>query len=438
MTDLLDIPVEEAEREQTAEESAHLLSFLYACPVGLMEISSDGAIGLMNPVAMQLLLRLSPVPSANLFEATATQAPELRSLILDFAPRQGTIIENHRILVRVRTDANPELEVLSCTVVKLGAERYTVSLSDVSNQVRQERKLQEAEAWFGSLFDGAFEFVAASLDRTGRIASVSASLPQHTGFSEAELLGQTLDFLEVSPAPDGARKAQEQLALAAREGWHLGEDWQRHRDGSRVWYQRLIAVRHDHGTHNISGYTLVLREGQQRSMDAQKLREMLTRDYLTGAYNRMHFFEIADRECAREKRSNQPLSLIIADIDHFKQVNDSYGHAAGDHALQQFVQICLSHLRPGDSISRIGGEEFAILLPETTLEGAHPVAERLRLAISSTSLVLENSQLAVTASFGYAQLRPHGALAAMIADADAALYEAKRRGRNCVVAKSPA
>lgn len=127
-----------------------------------------------------------------------------------------------------------------------------VSLSDISGQVQQEYKLKEAESWFASLLDSANDFGVASLDASGHIASVSSSISKQTGFKEEELIGQSLDFLQVAKLPEGALGAPEQLALAAREGWHLHEDWQRQKDGSKAWYQRLVAVKHEPHSHRRS------------------------------------------------------------------------------------------------------------------------------------------------------------------------------------------
>jgi diguanylate cyclase (GGDEF)-like protein/PAS domain S-box-containing protein len=425
---------------EVSEESAKLLSFLYACPVGLLEISLDGTINLINPLGMQLLLRLEPIPSMNFFATMMAYAPELRNLVESYAPSQGTICEGHRIFVCAGQAKEANLVIYSCTVIKLGVERYMVSLSDISEEIRQAQKLMEAESWFASLLDGANEFGLLSLDAFGKIVAINEAVQKLVGFSKEDLVGETVDFLQWEVAPDAGLSPAAQLGLADREGWHLHEDWQRHQNGSKLWCQRLIAVRHDQqqgddGDGEVSGYTVVLREGQQRAIDFNDLKQRLTRDHLTGTFNRMHFYEVADRECARKKRSLQPLSLIMADIDFFKQVNDRFGHVAGDNLLKEFARRCMSLLRPSDTMARIGGEEFAVLLPATDADGAASLAERLRAIIGDTPIVSGEISLKITASFGCAELGKDCSVSTMLADADAVLYEAKRSGRDRVVMK---
>lgn len=423
------------------DSESQLLSFLYACPVGLIDMSADGSIDMCNPLAMQFLVRLGSLSSMNVFSLMSVHAPELRNLISDFAPEEGTVVENHRILVDTDLREHKQLMVLACTVVKLSRSRYVLSLHDISAQVRQERKLKEAESWFASLLDGANDFGVASLDEFGTFVSVGKSFPKQTGYGIDDLVGRGLDFLDVSDTSPTRCPAKEQLVLAAREGWHLHEDWQRRKDGSRVWSQRLIAVRHCEKTaekEKIAGYTVVLREGQQRTVDAQKLKQLLTRDHLTGMYNRMHFFETAEREATRKRQYGHPMSIVTIDIDHFKQINDHYGHAAGDKVLKQLSQCCVSWLRPEDTMARIGGEEFAIILPETGLKEARRIAEALRQSVEGMVVTLDATDIHVTGSFGCVEVNDDGAVGNAMLQADAALYEAKAAGRNRVVAHSGA
>jgi diguanylate cyclase (GGDEF)-like protein len=152
------------------------------------------------------------------------------------------------------------------------------------------------------------------------------------------------------------------------------------------------------------------------------------RDFLTGAWSRRAFVEAGERELSRAQRTERPLSVLLIDLDNLKVINDTNGHAAGDEALIAFVRQSRAELRPLDYLARIGGDEFAILMPETDLSGAVTVAERLQAKIHTDP---ENSARAkVTFSAGAAALQPGDSLKTLIKRADAALYEAKAQGRN--------
>lgn len=172
---------------------------------------------------------------------------------------------------------------------------------------------------------------------------------------------------------------------------------------------------------------------------AQALEYLVRLDSLTGIPNRRLFEEELSKEWARAKRDNAPLSLIMADIDHFKEYNDHYGHPAGDLCLVDVAQAMHHTLsRPGDVVARIGGEEFAFLLPQTDLSGAISVAEQIRERLLALNLPHEASPVAnhVTLSFGVSssELASVSSPAELIRTSDIALYEAKRCGRNQIVA----
>ena len=168
----------------------------------------------------------------------------------------------------------------------------------------------------------------------------------------------------------------------------------------------------------------------------QRLEAMAWTDVLTGALNRRRFFEIGRTEVRRIGRSRHVLSVLLIDIDHFKQVNDNFGHAAGDVVLEALVARWRPLLRQHDQIGRLGGEEFAILLPESDAETPAAVADRLRQAAEAAPFEAGEQSIEVTVSIGHAQLRGAAeTLDELLARADAALYQAKRTGRNrCVAA----
>ncbi len=172
----------------------------------------------------------------------------------------------------------------------------------------------------------------------------------------------------------------------------------------------------------------------------EKYREMSYTDPLTGVFNRRAFMDMALGEVARCQRKACTTAFILTDIDFFKKVNDTYGHAAGDIVLCEFTDRLRQCLRTGDVCGRIGGEEFTIMLPETPLADACMVAERLRLAICATPVFSEELAIPISASFGVHCLEesmfassPEQALTRCLKIADEALYRAKEQGRNCVV-----
>jgi diguanylate cyclase (GGDEF)-like protein len=175
-------------------------------------------------------------------------------------------------------------------------------------------------------------------------------------------------------------------------------------------------------------------EVAMRSALQDELQSQLWVDYLTGLASRRHFIEQARGELARSARYGLPLSLCMLDLDNFKLINDRYGHQTGDLVLQRFSEICRATLREIDIIGRLGGEEFAIVLPVTAIAEAQQVSERLRAAIAQTSVQTESGVLfQFTTSIGLAQLQsPDESLDSLLGRADAALYEAKSTGRNKV------
>lgn len=164
-----------------------------------------------------------------------------------------------------------------------------------------------------------------------------------------------------------------------------------------------------------------------------ELERLAERDGLTGTFNRRHFMQASERELDRARRYSRPLSVVLWDLDHFKQVNDTYGHLIGDAVLCAAVHRALSVLRDTDVLARYGGEEFVILLPETSADSAVATAERIRVLLSSEPLNTAKGPVKMSASFGVAELeRSDSTIQPLLERADQALYQAKDEGRDRV------
>jgi diguanylate cyclase (GGDEF)-like protein len=182
----------------------------------------------------------------------------------------------------------------------------------------------------------------------------------------------------------------------------------------------------------------LLKDLAEMVMSAFEARRMAGTDSLTGAQTRGGFREAAERALALSYRHSNPLSCIVLDLDHFKTINDTHGHAIGDRVLFESAKTCRERLRISDILGRIGGEEFAIILPHTDATAAMHVAEDIRVALEQLVVVLPFESLKVSASFGIASRdRAEMTLDELLRRADVALYEAKHAGRNTCVAWNP-
>lgn len=179
-----------------------------------------------------------------------------------------------------------------------------------------------------------------------------------------------------------------------------------------------------------------LRAGARIVEMRKEILKLAGTDMLTGTVNRRAFMERSSQQLAGARRTASPVSVLVADLDFFKRINDTYGHAGGDVALKTFASTCADMLRPLDMLGRIGGEEFAILLPGTQLPEAVAVGERLRAAVERKAIPFGDVKIRLTVSIGAAKAETEAeTIEPALAAADAALYRAKENGRNRVIAE---
>jgi diguanylate cyclase (GGDEF)-like protein/PAS domain S-box-containing protein len=266
------------------------------------------------------------------------------------------------------------------------------------------------------------------LDIDGTIRSWNVAATRMTGFTEADTLGRPFSILfSLGTEPDTATRV---LDFARLSGHHRGETLRIRRDGSEFLADSTIdPIRGEDGVP--IGFIEIFDDITERREREHLLYRQATRDALTDTLNRGHFIELAEMEVARAQRFHESLSLIMLDIDHFKQINDQYGHSIGDQVLVAFAQRLQQCARRTDSVGRLGGEEFCVLLPRSTIEAAMLTAERLRVRIGTEPFVTDAGLLRVTASLGAATLGPGMRdLRDLMRHADHALYRAKQMGRD--------
>ena len=443
-----------------ADEHEALLEFLYVCPHGLIEFDREGVVTMMNPACARLLMPLMQsadrgVGLHNILDALAPFAPDLRHRLAEFRDPSGMVLDGLHIHVgqrptprrrgaggRVRAE-EPAPLVLSLTLLRLTRDRHMAVLFDVSDQVVQQRRLGEAEAWFSALSDGADGYAFFGLDADGRVNDWNDGAARLFGLDAAAALGQPGDHL-LAAALEPAALAPRLPAVIAT-GWQVLEGWMAGPQDGRFWGTAVVsAMRADEHAAGPSAFLAVVRDMTERRDAVQALRQALCQDHLTGLLNRRRFFELGEVECRRARQAGQSLSVIMVDADHFKAVNDLYGHGAGDAVLRHLARLLQGLTRDEvDAVGRLGGEEFALLLPGRSAAAAMVVAERLRAAIATADMAVTARDgtslvLRLTASFGVADRdSTTEGLEALLASADVALYAAKADGRNCVRLSRP-
>lgn len=267
-------------------------------------------------------------------------------------------------------------------------------------------------------------------DREGRYIACNKAFENYIGLTRAKIIGATV--YDISPPELAAIYEKADRELMQRGGTQSYETNVCYADGTfhDVVFHKSVYLNAAGESDGISGTMLDITE---RKRLEQQLEIAAATDFLTGIHNLRTFYELAGQEFKHFIRSGGDLSLIVIDIDYFKEINDNYGHAAGDEALRQFVRAVKGNLRDQDIFARAGGDEFRIMLPGTRTEGASLVAERIRQAVAKLHIDSPNGSVRLTISAGICSCLPGDeTLDEVTKRADAALYVAKAAGRNNV------
>nr|WP_249115864.1 diguanylate cyclase [Azoarcus sp. L1K30] len=334
---------------------------------------------------------------------------------------------------RVLTIRNALLAYAVVQLIVLGALRIT--RREWQRQLDEQTATTERLARQNSLLLNTAGEGIYGVDADGRATFINPSALEMLKFSEQDILGRNQHELfhhhyeDGSPYPASSCPVFETLQDGRRR---RAEDRFIRADGTEFPVSMTVTPIEENACRK--GAVVVFRDITELTEKRQQLLRLATTDPLTGTSNRRHFLDVMETELARLKRRGGVASLLMTDLDHFKRINDLHGHAAGDEVLKHFVAIVRETLRKTDVVGRIGGEEFAILLPGEDKEGARELAERLRESLENSPSIVGEKSIPCTVSIGIAALRANDTSAdAVLQRADEALYTAKRTGRNRAV-----
>jgi diguanylate cyclase (GGDEF)-like protein/PAS domain S-box-containing protein len=405
-----------------------LLQFLYLMPFGVVKFQADGVVDLMNPVASALLLSLRGDDTLrDIYASLAPLAPNLPQQVTRFTAAAGTIVDKQWL----EAHAGGRPIILSLTVNRVNATVYMAVLADVTTLAQQRRKLYTDQRKFFAIFDHVRDYAIYTITLEGKIEEWNRSLQRVGGWLAEDVQGRDMSMFLSSDDPDRPQ-IDLLLAEARRTGSVETEGWRLKRDNSRFWGNSVITALPDEGG-EVRGFVVVTRDITQRKRTDDDMKLLATVDPLTGAYNRRQGDVLLAAEFARRSRDGRDFAVLLLDIDHFKAVNDQFGHAAGDAVLCALVDESQKTLRAVDMLIRWGGEEFLFVLPNADGKAALVAAERIRAALEATEIVDPGvAVLHITVSVGIA-VPVIDSPRELLRSADLALYAAKAGGRNRVV-----
>jgi len=412
-------------------EIEELLQFIYLAPVAIVKFGQQGTVEMINPKAVQLLevlgidVGLSDGPaimdglSPGLAAAWQASATQLGAVC---APRhvrlEGAGGDLYAVVTLVRADAR-------CTML---------AIEDVTATVRQERELVQHKQRFGAVLENIEGCCVVMLDALGNIVDWNPSIGRMFGPARVSLVGQSVDRLLLSGAPQERVEITFELArqAIAQQGAFRREVALRAGAGALIRGD-VVATPTVEGSGSVSGYVYVIRDITDQYAAQQRLLTDAMTDPLTGLLNRRGLDRMLRVLSDAGPEGGRRAGWIMADIDHFKRVNDSYGHAAGDEVLKAVAGLLKASTRDGDLIARLGGEEFLVVLPGAALAAASRSAERMRERIAGSPMLSGGGSFRITSSFGVVESPIDSRWHLAISAADEALYRAKTQGRNRVV-----
>ncbi len=359
-----------------------------------------------------------------------------RQVIVDQILKQGSC-RNFETIFRRKDDSQFYISLSAKVFVWNGQDHIISVIRDITTlkQIETQKQtaikaLRDSEELYRSILHASPDNITIT-NLEGIVHTISPITLTMFGYDEEkEILGHSLtEFL----VPTDVERANNNIGLMFSGVFTgPGEYTAVRADGSLIEIEANAEFIRD-----VDGVptriVFIIRDITERKRLKEELQHQATTDYLTGVTNRRHFIETAHYEISRAIRFKHPLSIALIDIDHFKSINDTYGHAAGDEALIVLARLCCDNIREVDIFARLGGDEFVLLLPDATCKQAYQVVERIRRSLSALSIDRDGQNIAITISSGIAGLEDEeDTLDVLLARADQVLYQVKESGKNRV------
>ncbi|MCG2730995.1 MAG: diguanylate cyclase [Acetobacterium sp.] len=353
-----------------------------------------------------------------------------RNMLLEKLKKDG-YIENAEISFRGRSGEILTGLISSRLIFIKGVPHILSVIRDITQLKAIEKKLQESEELHRLLADNAAD-VIWTMNLDGKFSYISPSVKKLRGFSVEEVMAQSQEDVLCPGSLIYLQQGLERAIQAVQNNQPFqvfrGELEQPCKDGSTVWTEATVSGIYSEDGRFV-GMLGVTRDISERKIMEEEILRLSITDKLTQSYNRLKLDETLEQQFERSKTEAIPFSIIILDIDHFKLVNDTYGHQVGDRVLIELVAVLTKNVRSDDIVGRWGGEEFLIILPETNLSDGLHVAEKLRGVVETYRFTTAGQ---VTISLGVSAYWDDLTPESIVSRADTALYQAKENGRNRV------
>ncbi|GAB4232573.1 MAG: hypothetical protein OHK0028_08040 [Deltaproteobacteria bacterium] len=416
--------------------SGFLENVIRTCPEGIIANDAEGNIFLFNASAQRIFgydpgEAIGRLNASNLFPPGG--AREVKEFLYseEYGGR-GRLVDFETVIAR-KDGTRVPIRLCCAPIEENGREIGTIGFfTDISAKRELQERMLESEQRFRGIFESARDAIV-NMDDAGNIVLANPAARELLGFGEKELCGMPA----VKLFPERFADYWKEVSLYTSQRGPGNEQGNIEmtilsKSGAEIPVQLTLAEKVLQGRRT---RTAILRDISDRKAIEEELRLQSITDLLTGLYNRRHFMALAAREVERSIRNRIPFSVLLADVDRFKQYNDAFGHLEGDKVLAALGKEIRKNFRTMDTGFRYGGEEFLVLLPETSSAGAMVPAERLRIRFSEVAFRPhpDEEPRNVTLSIGVAEFRRGISVEDLVRAADRAMYAAKNAGRNRTV-----